>query len=241
MFKSLDNNNDTEAGHMRNGKIFQGVHLENLFRKNYKEEGFYSGEEVDLTDEEHSEPTRIEEGEAEELRQSDPETSGTVQTTEVSNINPPIVSTVPSSQNSQNHQSPQSTITGSSVSTQIRSIFSSMEDEMRLPIFRGDGFEDPNQHWFLCEAIWNIKSITEEPIKRTQVRTTLRDRALIWYMKLVQGIVQPKPLNKIKNALIEDFRKPKSDSQCITELKEIKQKVVEPVWEFDQRFKILTG
>jgi hypothetical protein len=50
-----------------------------LFKKNYGEEGFYSGEEVDLTDEEHSEPTRTEEGEAEELRQSEPETSGTAQ------------------------------------------------------------------------------------------------------------------------------------------------------------------
>jgi hypothetical protein len=48
-----------------------------LFKKNYGEEGFYSGEEVDLTDEEHPEPTRTEEGEAEELRQSEPETSGT--------------------------------------------------------------------------------------------------------------------------------------------------------------------
>ena len=26
-----------------------------------------------------------------------------------------------------------------------------MADEMRLPIFRGDGYEDPDQHWFLCE------------------------------------------------------------------------------------------
>ena len=53
-----------------------------------------------------------------------------------------------------------------------------MEDEMRLPIFRGDGSEDPYQHWFLCEAIWNIKSITDEAIKRTQFNTTLRDHAL---------------------------------------------------------------
>jgi hypothetical protein len=60
-------------------------------------------------------------------------------------------------------------------------------------------------------------------------------------MKLVQGLAQPKPLNEIKNALITDFKKPKLESQCITELKEIKQKVVEPVWEFDQRFKTLTG
>jgi hypothetical protein len=116
-----------------------------------------------------------------------------------------------------------------------------MVDEMRLPIFRGDGFEDPDQHWFLCEAVWNIKSITDEAVKRTQFNTTLRDRVLSWYMKLVQGLAQPKPLNEIKNALIAEFKKPKSESQCITELKEIKQKVAEPVWEFDQRFKTLIG
>jgi hypothetical protein len=56
-------------------------------KQNYKEEGFYSEEEVDLIDEEHSEPTRIAEGEAEELRQSESETSGTAWTTEVININ----------------------------------------------------------------------------------------------------------------------------------------------------------
>jgi hypothetical protein len=60
-------------------------------------------------------------------------------------------------------------------------------------------------------------------------------------MKLVQGLAQPKPLNEIKNALIAEFKKPKSESQCISELKEIKQKVVEPVWEFNQRFKTLIG
>jgi hypothetical protein len=98
MFKNSDN--DTEDGHTHSGRVFRGVQLENLFNQNYREEGFYSGEEVDLTDEEHSEPTRTEEGEAEELFQSEPETSGTTQITEVSNINPPIVSIAPSSQNS---------------------------------------------------------------------------------------------------------------------------------------------
>jgi hypothetical protein len=33
-------------------------------------------------------------------------------------------------------------------------------------------------------------------------------------MKLVQGLAQPKPLNVIKNALITNFKKPKSESQC---------------------------
>jgi hypothetical protein len=60
-------------------------------------------------------------------------------------------------------------------------------------------------------------------------------------MKLVQGLAQPKMLNAIKNALIAEFKKPKSESQCITELKEIKQKVAKPISEFDQRFKTLIG
>jgi hypothetical protein len=59
-------------------------------------------------------------------------------------------------------------------------------------------------------------------------------------MKLVQVMAQPKPLNEIKNALIVEFKKPELDSQCIKKLKEIKQRVAEPVWEFDQRFKTLT-
>jgi hypothetical protein len=94
-----------------------------------------------------------------------------------------------------------------------------MEDEMRLPIFRGDGSEDPDQHWFLCEAVWNIKSIIDEAIKRTKLSSTLMDHALRWYMKLVQGLTQPKPLNEIKNELIAEFKKPKSESQCNMELK----------------------
>jgi hypothetical protein len=66
-----------------------------------------------------------------------------------------------------------------------------MADDMRLPIFRGDGSEDPDHNWFLCEAVWNIKNVTDEAVKRDQFSTTLRDHALSWYMKLVQGLAQP--------------------------------------------------
>jgi hypothetical protein len=48
-------------------------------------------------------------------------------------------------------------------------------------------------------------------------------------------------LNDIKAALSVEFKNPNSESQCIIELKEIKKKVTEPIWEFDQRFKTLTG
>jgi hypothetical protein len=60
-------------------------------------------------------------------------------------------------------------------------------------------------------------------------------------MKIVQGSTKTKPPNEIKNVLLAEFKKPKSESQCITELKEIKQPVIEPLWEFDQRLKTLTG
>ena len=39
----------------------------------------------------------------------------------------------------------------------------------------------------------------------------------------------------------KEFKKPKSESQCITKLKEIKQMPHESIWDFDQRFKTLLG
>jgi hypothetical protein len=85
-----------------------------------------------------------------------------------------------------------------------------MADEMRLPIFRGDGSEDPDQHRFLCEVVWNIKNVTDEAVKRTQFSI-----ALSWYMKLVQGLAQPKPLNEIKNALMQSSRNPNQNQNVL--------------------------
>jgi hypothetical protein len=93
MFKNSDSDSDTEAGHTRSGRVFREVNLANLFKQNYGDEGFYSGEEADLTDEEHSEPAGTEEGKAEKLRREEPETSETAQTIEVSTIVPPVDST----------------------------------------------------------------------------------------------------------------------------------------------------
>ena len=39
--------------------------------------------------------------------------------------------------------------------------------------------------------------------------------------------------------MIYEFRKTKYESQCITDIKEIKQALAESVWELDQRFKTL--
>jgi hypothetical protein len=108
-----------------------------------------------------------------------------------------------------------------------------MTNEITLPIFRGDESEDPDQQWFLCEVVWSIKKVGDESVKRDQFSTTLRDRALRWYMKFFKGVVQHKPLNDINTAFSAEFKKPNSESHFITELKEIKQRVVEHVWEFD--------
>ena len=95
----------------------------------------------------------------------------------------------------------------------------SMADDIRLPVFRGTGLEDPEQHWFVCEAVWNIKQVTDDAIKIAQLTTTFRDRALTWYMKYNQ---QVRNLGQIKTTLVKEFKKPKLESQCIIELKEIK-------------------
>ena len=43
-------------------------------------------------------------------------------------------------------------------------------------------------------------------------------------------------LVEIKHALLKEFQKPKSKSQCITKIKEIKRVPDVSVWDFGQRF-----
>jgi hypothetical protein len=50
MFRNSDSDSDTKARHMHSGRAFREVHLANLFKQKYGDEGFYSGEEVDLMD-----------------------------------------------------------------------------------------------------------------------------------------------------------------------------------------------
>ena len=40
-------------------------------------------------------------------------------------------------------------------------------DDIKLPIFKGTGSEDPEQFWFLCEAVWNAKKITDPDVRAT--------------------------------------------------------------------------
>ena len=31
--------------------------------------------------------------------------------------------------------------------------------DIDLPIFNGNGLEDPKQHWFLCDVVWTVRHI----------------------------------------------------------------------------------
>ena len=57
-----------------------------------------------------------------------------------------------------------------------------MTDDIKLPVFKGTGSEDPEQFWFLCEAVWTAKNILDQDIRRAQLVTSFRDRALTWFM-----------------------------------------------------------
>ena len=112
---------------------------------------------------------------------------------------------------------------------------------VRLPTFNGNGTEDLEQHWFLYEEVWTICLVKNDDIQKAQIITTLWGHALDWYMKYcVVPLRQPKrTLEEIRRAMISKFRKPQSESQCITNIKDIKQAPTEIVWDFDQRFKTM--
>ena len=59
-------------------------------------------------------------------------------------------------------------------------------DDMKLPLFHGNGTDDPEQYWFLCESVWTIRHATHDDVKKGHLATTLRGHALDWFMKFIQ-------------------------------------------------------
>lgn len=79
--------------------------------------------------------------------------------------------------------------------------------DMKLPVFKGTRLEDLEQHWFLCELVWNVKQVIDDDIKMAQLTTTFRDRALNQFMKYSNG--QNRTLAQVRYALIGEFKKTK--------------------------------
>ena len=78
--------------------------------------------------------------------------------------------------------------------------------------------------------------IMDDNVKKAHLMTTFRDYALTWFMKYYDPSLAtgaPTSFFEIRNTLKSEFKKLKSESQCITKLKEIKHKQLESMWDFD--------
>ena len=51
-------------------------------------------------------------------------------------------------------------------------------NDIKLPIFKINGLEDPKKHWFICEVICTVRQVQDDAIKKSQMITTLQGRAL---------------------------------------------------------------
>jgi hypothetical protein len=76
----------------------------------------------------------------------------------------------------------------------------------------------------------------EKEAKIAQLDTTLKDKAMMWYMKYnsTTPAVQARSLKEIKRYQLREFQRPKSESQYITKVKDINQLVVETSWDYHQ-------
>jgi len=89
-----------------------------------------------------------------------------------------------------------------------------LDNTLTLPEFHGVGSEDPEQHLFVCETIWAAKNVQYEVVNIAQLETTFRGHKLVWYMKLQSTTPtrQARNLEEISQALLKEFKKPKSES-----------------------------
>ena len=78
--------------------------------------------------------------------------------------------------------------------------------------------------------------MASDTVKRVQLSLAFEDRALDWYIRYIAQNGGAS-IQYIKDALEHQFRKPKSYSQLVEEVKHFKQGVSESVWEADQRLK----
>ena len=107
---------------------------------------------------------------------------------------------------------------------------------MKLLYFKGVGDEDMDQFWFVAGSVWNTHNVASDVVKRTQLSLAFKGRALDWYMGYI-GQNANATIEEIKNALKQQFKKPKTYSQIMVDPKDFKQGPSESVWEVDQQLK----
>ena len=54
---------------------------------------------------------------------------------------------------------------------------------INLPVFKGEGSEEPEQFWFVVRAVREAHGVTEDNIKKATLVSALQDHGLTWYIK----------------------------------------------------------
>jgi hypothetical protein len=108
---------------------------------------------------------------------------------------------------------------------------------IRLPNFRG--LDDQENHLFICDKIWAENHNENDDTKVAKLEITFRYHTLDWYVGLAINNTKgtPKSVVDVKIQLINEFHKPSLEDQFMNEMRDIKHKPGESVWEADQNFK----
>ena len=104
---------------------------------------------------------------------------------------------------------------------------------MKLTSFKGVGDEDMHRFWFVTGSVWIAQNVVTDIVKRVQLSLVFEGRALDWYMRYLDQHANAS-IEDIKDALKQQFKKPKAYSQIVNGLKYFKQGPSNSVWEADQ-------
>jgi hypothetical protein len=53
----------------------------------------------------------------------------------------------------------------------MQNTMAGVDPTLRMHVFHGAGTEDPEQHLFVCEAIWTMKNVQDDDAKIAQLET----------------------------------------------------------------------
>ena len=96
-----------------------------------------------------------------------------------------------------------------------------MAAHMKLPTFKGVGDEDMDQFWFVAGSVWIMQNVASDAVKRAQLSLAFEGRALDWYMGYISQNVNA-TIEYIKTTLKQQFKKARSYSHIIVDLKDFK-------------------
>ena len=108
-----------------------------------------------------------------------------------------------------------------------------MAVHLKLPTFKGAVDEDMDRFWFVADSVWTAQGVVSDTVKRAQLSLAFEERALDQYMWYISQHGSAS-LQDIKDALKQQFQKPKSYPQLVAEVKDFKQGASESVWEANQ-------